>query len=65
MTAKNRFPMPLLMSAERAAGIIKRGLARDKARIAFPLRMYLATRLVAAIPPGLIDGLLARLPRKT
>jgi short-subunit dehydrogenase len=65
MTAANPFPMPLLMPAERAAAIIKRGLARDKARIAFPLRMYLATRLLAALPPGLIDGLLARLPRKT
>jgi short-subunit dehydrogenase len=65
MTAGNRFPMPFLMSAERAAAIIQRGLARGKARIAFPRRLYLATRLVAALPPGLIDGLLARLPRKT
>lgn len=64
MTARNPFPMPLLMPAERAAAIIKRGLARDRARIAFPLRMYLATRLLAAIPPGWVDGLLARLPRK-
>jgi short-subunit dehydrogenase len=64
MTEKNRFPMPLLMPADRAAAIIKRGLARNKARIAFPLRMYLATRLLAALPPGWVDGLLARLPRK-
>ena len=65
MTANNRFPMPFLMSAERAAAIIRRGLARGKARIAFPGRLYLAIRLVAALPPGLIDRLLARLPRKT
>jgi short-subunit dehydrogenase len=64
MTEKNPFPMPLLMPADRAAAIIKRGLARNKARIAFPLRMYLGTRLFAAIPSGLLDRLLARLPRK-
>jgi short-subunit dehydrogenase len=64
MTAANDFPMPMLMTAERAAGIIKRGLARNKARIAFPWPMYALTRLVAALPPGIIDPLLARLPRK-
>src|SRR5476649_2077753 len=31
------FAMPFLMSAERAAAIIRRGLARNKARIAFPV----------------------------
>jgi len=30
------FPRPFLMSAERASAIIRRGLANDKARIAFP-----------------------------
>jgi short-subunit dehydrogenase len=65
MTAKNPFPMPLLMPADRAATIIQRGLARNQARIAFPFRMYLVTRLVAALPPGLIDRIMARLPRKT
>lgn len=64
MTAANKFPMPLLMTAERAAAIIRRGLARNRPRIAFPLRMYLLTRLVAAIPPALIDRAMARLPRK-
>jgi short-subunit dehydrogenase len=64
MTAGNEFPMPLLMPAERAAAIIKRGLARNKARIVFPWRLYALVRLVAALPPALIDPLLARLPRK-
>jgi short-subunit dehydrogenase len=64
MTAANDFPMPLLMSAERAAAIIKRGLARNKGRIAFPWPMYALTRLVAALPHALIDPLMARLPRK-
>jgi len=65
MTAVNTFKMPLLMPAERAAAIIVRGLARNRARIAFPWRLYAAVRLVAALPPSLIDRLMARLPKKT
>ena len=37
ITAKAPFPMPFLMSAKRASAIIRRGLARDKARNAFPI----------------------------
>lgn len=65
MTAVNTFRMPLLMPAERAAAIIIRGLAHNRARIAFPWRLYAAVRLLAALPPPLIDPLLARLPRKS
>jgi short-subunit dehydrogenase len=65
MTDANDFPMPFLMSPERAASIIMRGLARNKARIAFPWPMYAAIRLIAALPPGLTDPLFARLPKKS
>jgi short-subunit dehydrogenase len=65
MTAVNRFPMPFLMSAERAARIVRRGLARDRARIAFPWPMYAAVRLLSALPTGLVDPLLRRLPAKS
>lgn len=64
MTAANDFPMPFLMSAERAARIIRRGLRRNRARIAFPWPTYAAAWLVGLLPPGLTDPLLARLPRK-
>lgn len=64
ITAVNRFWMPMLMPAERAAAIIKRGLARDRARIAFPWLLYAITRLIAALPPAMMDPLLARLPQK-
>jgi short-subunit dehydrogenase len=37
MTAQAPFRMPFLMSAERASAIIRHGLARNQARIAFPL----------------------------
>jgi short-subunit dehydrogenase len=64
MTADNRFAMPLLMSPERAAAIIERGLARGKARIAFPLPTYWGVRLLAALPRAPIDRLAARFPAK-
>ncbi len=64
MTAVNRFRMPLLMSAERAAAVIARGLARNRARIAFPLPMYVGSWLLGALPPWLTAPLLRRLPKK-
>jgi len=64
MTARNGFRMPFLMSAEQAAVKIGEGLARGRARIAFPFPMYFAAWLLAALPPGLVDHLLAALPRK-
>ncbi len=65
MTEVNDFPMPLKMSAERAVRIIRRGLVADKARIAFPLRLYLVARIIAALPPDLVAPLLRRMPEKT
>ncbi|WP_193370834.1 SDR family NAD(P)-dependent oxidoreductase [Pelagibius marinus] len=64
MTAVNDFPMPLLMEAERAAGIIRRGLAADKARIVFPRRLFAAVWLLSLLPPAWTDPLLRRLPEK-
>ena len=64
MTAVNDFHMPLLMEAERAARIIRRGLARNQARIAFPWRLYAAVWLISALSPKLTDPLLRRLPKK-
>ncbi len=65
ITAVNDFPMPLLMDAERAARIIRRGLARNRPRIAFPWPLYAAVWLISALPPALTDPLLRRLPKKT
>ena len=64
ITAVNQFYMPMLMDSERAAIIIKRGLARDRARIAFPLPLYFGTWLISTLPPGMTDPFLRRLPRK-
>lgn len=64
MTKNNPFPMPLLMTGERAARIIKRGLMRNRARIAFPLRMYAAAWVTGVLPTVLTDGMLKRTPAK-
>lgn len=64
MTAVNNFPMPFLLSAERAAAIIKHGLARNRSRIAFPWPTYFAVWMLAALPPGMTDWIMARLPKK-
>jgi short-subunit dehydrogenase len=64
ITDRNRFPMPFLMDADRAASIIKRGLERNRGRIAFPLPTYLMAWLVAVLPSALADALLAHTPAK-
>ena len=64
MTDDNPFPMPLMMEPGKAAKIIRRGLDRRAARIAFPLRLYAAMRLFAALPPAWVDPLLQRFQGK-
>ena len=64
MTATNRFPMPFLMDADRAARIIRRGLERNRPRITFPLPMAFLAWLAGALPPAITDGVFARMPRK-
>ena len=64
ITDRNRFPMPFLMDADRAASIIKRGLERNRGRIAFPLPTYLMAWMIAVLPSGLADALLAHTPAK-
>jgi len=64
MTGKNGFPMPFLMTAERAARIIRKGLENNKARIAFPKRLAALVWLMAALSPNLTDGVFANLPKK-
>jgi len=64
MTARNRFPMPGLMTAEKAAGIILHGLARNRRRIAFPWWMHTAARLTGLLPLALSSRLLNTVPGK-
>lgn len=64
MTSVNRFRMSFLMDADRAARIIRDGLARNRAEIAFPWPMSAAARLLGILPSALALPLLTALPRK-
>ena len=64
MTARNRFPMPGLMEADRAARIMLRGIAAGRRRVVFPWWMGVAARLVGLLPPRLSGALLSIPPGK-
>jgi short-subunit dehydrogenase len=64
LTDQNRFEMPLLMESDKAAAIIAKGLAANKARIAFPRRLAIPARLLAILPLAVSDWITARLPKK-
>lgn len=65
ITDANKFPMPFIMSAPKAASKIIKGLSRNRPRIAFPWPMYSAMWLMSILPLWLVDPLLAKLPKKS
>lgn len=64
LTAKNNFPMPFLMTADKAARIIARGLARKRRNIDFPLPMVLLMRALHALPWWVVEPALRRVNPK-
>ena len=64
LTRVNRFPMPMLMDAAPAAKLIKERLARDPARIAFPMPMYWGARFAGLFPARVQQVLTGRWPGK-
>ena len=64
MTDANDFRMPFLMSAEKAAAIIQRGLAANRARIAFPFPTAFLAWTMSALSPRIADPILRMLPKK-
>lgn len=64
MTARNEFAMPGLMDADRAAGLILRGLDAGRRRIVFPWWMAAGARLADLLPMRLTEAVLARQPAK-
>jgi len=51
-------PKPFLWTPERAAERIRRGLARNQARISFPFPLNLGTWFLAVLPAGLAGRIL-------
>jgi len=60
MSARTKSWQPGAMSDEEAARIIRRGLERSHAVIAFPRFMYHAMRLFNFLPPRLVDAVMRR-----
>lgn len=51
-------PKPFLMDADRAAALVRKGLARNRGRIAFPFPLAVGTRLLTLLPGWLADRVL-------
>lgn len=64
MTDANDFPMPFLMPVDKAARLIRRRLAVNPARIAFPWPTAIMAWLIGALSPRVTDPLLRQLPKK-
>lgn len=65
LTAKNRYPMPFLMKADRAARIIADGLQAKRTDITFPWQMaWLLRYFLVRLPNALWDRALAGQTRK-
>ena len=60
MTDQNKFKMPLLMSADKAADIIIDGIKKEKRVIQFPWQMVLLTRLVGLLPGSLYEWIVSK-----
>ena len=56
-------PKPFMISAAKAAKIIKKGLAKNKGRIAFPSVLSIPTWLATLLPNRFIDFLLRKTAR--
>ena len=64
LTDKNRFYMPFLMKADKAAKLIRRRLGKAPALIAFPWPMAFGAWLGGALPTWLALPLFALFPKK-
>lgn len=64
MTKNNPFSMPLMISSNEAAKIIRTGLEKNTARIAFPRRMYFLAWLLGVLPPSLSDWIMPKIELK-
>jgi short-subunit dehydrogenase len=64
MTASNPRPKPGMITAARAAAIIVRQLAANRARIAFPRWFYWVVRTAAALPPDALAWLTRKVARE-
>ena len=53
MTDVNKFPMPFIISAERAGKIIVKGIEKEKPEIVFPTPMAISMKLARLVPASI------------
>jgi short-subunit dehydrogenase len=61
LTAKNDFPMPLIITPEKAAQYIMRGLTRNDYAIDFPRRFSMIFKILRLLPNGIYFWLLQKI----
>lgn len=64
MTDVNNFPMPFMISVEKAAEKIIKGISNNKGVIVFPITIYLLLKFLSFLPNQLIDYINSKLPGK-
>lgn len=64
ITEKNKFHMPFLMSANKAAKIISKNLQKNKGRITFPLPLAFSIYILSCLPAKIAEFFLTKLPKK-
>lgn len=64
MTEKNRFRMPFLMNAEKAARVMANGIERGKRVVEFPKPMSLAMRTLRLVPDAVYERALVKYARR-
>ena len=60
LTKKNDFPMPFLMGADRAAGLMLRAMQKNRAVYTFPWQMAIGAWFLRHVPDVLYDRLAGR-----
>ena len=64
MTDVNQFPMPFMISADKAAKKIIRAIEKRKLLVAFPRSMYILMKLLGILPTPLVSFINSKLPGK-
>ncbi|MDR2527354.1 MAG: SDR family NAD(P)-dependent oxidoreductase [Rickettsiales bacterium] len=64
LTAKNKFAMPLIMDVDKASGIIKKGIVKNKGMIAFPFSIYILLKFIRLLPFDFVNYIFSKLPEK-
>ena len=64
ITDRNQYQMPFFMEVDKAAGIIVKGLAKNKGRIAFPWPMVAVMKIMTILPISWALKILGRVTMK-